>query len=119
MKLSLLEVMEYSPPPLFKQGAPARVKVTVFALLSIALLVVDARFHALTAVRQVAATVLYSFTDGRPDAARRDEQHGQLFLIDLRAAERSPRPEEPAGGDGPGHAAGPAPDGRERSPAQA
>ena len=53
--------MEYSPPPLFKQGAPARVKVTVFALLSVALLVVDARFHALTAVRQVAATVLYPF----------------------------------------------------------
>jgi len=51
--------MEYSPPPLFKQGAPARVKVTVFALVSIALLVVDARFHALAAVRQVAATVLY------------------------------------------------------------
>nr|WP_036235317.1 rod shape-determining protein MreC [Massilia sp. JS1662] len=53
--------MEYSPPPLFKQGAPARVKVTVFALLSIALLVVDARLHALAAVRQVAATVLYPF----------------------------------------------------------
>ena len=53
--------MEYSPPPLFKQGAPARVKVTVFALLSIALLVADARFHALTTVRQVAATVLYPF----------------------------------------------------------
>jgi rod shape-determining protein MreC len=53
--------MEYSPPPLFKQGAPARVKVTVFALLSIALLVVDARLHALTTVRQVAATVLYPF----------------------------------------------------------
>jgi rod shape-determining protein MreC len=35
------------------------VKVTVFALVSIALLVVDARFHALTSVRQVAATVLY------------------------------------------------------------
>jgi rod shape-determining protein MreC len=53
--------MEYSPPPLFKQGAPARVKVTVFALLSIALLVVDARFHALDLVRQVAGTVLYPF----------------------------------------------------------
>ncbi|MCS0810740.1 rod shape-determining protein MreC [Massilia agilis] len=53
--------MEYSPPPLFKQGAPARVKVTVFALISIALLVIDARLHALTAVRQVAATVLYPF----------------------------------------------------------
>jgi rod shape-determining protein MreC len=58
---SLLEVMEYSPPPLFKQGAPARVKVTLFAILSVALLVVDARFHTLTAVRQVAATVLYPF----------------------------------------------------------
>jgi rod shape-determining protein MreC len=53
--------MEYSPPPLFKQGAPARVKVTLFAVLSVALLVVDARFHALTAVRQVAATALYPF----------------------------------------------------------
>jgi rod shape-determining protein MreC len=53
--------MEYSPPPLFKQGAPARVKVTVFAFISIALLVIDARLHALSAVRQVAATVLYPF----------------------------------------------------------
>jgi len=53
--------MEYSPPPLFKQGAPARVKVTVFALLSIALLAVDARYHALDTVRQVAGTVLYPF----------------------------------------------------------
>ncbi|MGZ5203084.1 MAG: rod shape-determining protein MreC [Telluria sp.] len=53
--------MEYSPPPLFKQGAPARVKVTVFALISVALLFVDSRMHALTAMRQVAATVLYPF----------------------------------------------------------
>jgi rod shape-determining protein MreC len=51
--------MDYSPPPLFKQGAPARVKVTVFALLSLVLLVVDARMHVLNTVRQVAATVLY------------------------------------------------------------
>jgi rod shape-determining protein MreC len=51
--------MDYSPPPLFKQGAPARVKVTVFALVSLVLLVVDARLHVLNSVRQVAATVLY------------------------------------------------------------
>ncbi|MGH8856123.1 MAG: rod shape-determining protein MreC, partial [Telluria sp.] len=51
--------MEYSPPPLFKQGAPARVKAIVFALISVVLLVVDARYHTLGAVRQVAATVLY------------------------------------------------------------
>ncbi|MES2299517.1 MAG: rod shape-determining protein MreC [Pseudomonadota bacterium] len=51
--------MEYSPPPLFKQGAPARVKVTVFALISIALLMIDARLHTLQPVRQVAGTILY------------------------------------------------------------
>ncbi len=51
--------MQYSPPPLFKQGAPARVKAIVFALISVVLLVVDARYHTLGAVRQVAATVLY------------------------------------------------------------
>jgi rod shape-determining protein MreC len=51
--------MEYSPPPLFKQGAPARVKVTVFALIAVVLLVVDARMGLLAGVRQVAATVLY------------------------------------------------------------
>ncbi len=53
--------MEYSPPPLFKQGAPARVKVTVFALISIALLMIDSRLHSLATVRQVAGTILYPF----------------------------------------------------------
>ncbi|OBV38972.1 rod shape-determining protein MreC [Janthinobacterium psychrotolerans] len=51
--------MEYSPPPLFKQGASARVKMMVFAGISIALLLVDSRMHALTAVRQAVGTVLY------------------------------------------------------------
>jgi rod shape-determining protein MreC len=51
--------MEYSPPPLFKQGAPARVKVTIFAFISIALLMVDSHIHALAQVRQVAGTILY------------------------------------------------------------
>ena len=51
--------MEYSPPPLFKQGAPARVKVTVFACISIALLVIDSHLHALSLVRQVTGTALY------------------------------------------------------------
>lgn len=54
-----MDFMEYSPPPLFKQGAPARVKVTVFALISIALLVMDARLNALSVVRQVTGAILY------------------------------------------------------------
>jgi rod shape-determining protein MreC len=51
--------MEYSPPPLFKQGAPARVKVTVFAFISIVVRFVDSHVGALTRVRQVTGTILY------------------------------------------------------------
>jgi len=51
--------MEYSPPPLFKQGASARFKMMVFACISIALLLADARVGALTVVRQGVGVVLY------------------------------------------------------------
>lgn len=51
--------MEYSPPPLFKQGASARLKVIVFALIALALLAVDSRVRALGAIRQVVSVVLY------------------------------------------------------------
>jgi rod shape-determining protein MreC len=51
--------MEYSPPPLFKQGASARVKVVFFAVISLVLLIVDARMDTLKTVRQVVATGLY------------------------------------------------------------
>ena len=51
--------MEYYPPPLFKQGASARAKVVVFALIAIVLLVVDARTNTLLMLRQLTGTVLY------------------------------------------------------------
>jgi len=51
--------MEYSPPPLFKQGASARVKVVFFSLIAIVLLISDARFRSLNLVRQAVGTVLY------------------------------------------------------------
>jgi rod shape-determining protein MreC len=51
--------MQHSPPPLFKQGASARVKVVFFAILSIALLLIDSRINSLVRVRQVVGTVLY------------------------------------------------------------
>ncbi|MGV3654137.1 MAG: rod shape-determining protein MreC [Noviherbaspirillum sp.] len=51
--------MEYSPPPLFKQGASARAKVIVFSLIAIVLLVVDARMRTLGAVRHAIGTALY------------------------------------------------------------
>ncbi|MGO4464323.1 rod shape-determining protein MreC, partial [Pseudoduganella sp. RAF53_2] len=51
--------MEYSPPPLFKQGASARFKMMVFAAISIALLFADSRMDALSAVRKGVGFVLY------------------------------------------------------------
>jgi rod shape-determining protein MreC len=51
--------MEYSPPPLFKQGASARVKVVIFSLIALALLFADSRMRSLSMIRQVVGTVLY------------------------------------------------------------
>lgn len=52
--------MEFSsPPPLFKQGASARAKVFFFALIAIALLVVDSRMQSLAMLRQLLGTALY------------------------------------------------------------
>lgn len=51
--------MEYSPPPLFKQGASARAKVVFFSLIALILLVADSRMRSLTSIRQFVGTVLY------------------------------------------------------------
>jgi rod shape-determining protein MreC len=51
--------MEYSPPPFFKQGPSARARLLFFAVLAITLLVADARFNALVAVRKAIGTLLY------------------------------------------------------------
>lgn len=51
--------MEYSPPPLFKQGASARVKVVFFSLLALILLAADSRVRSLTSIRQAVGTALY------------------------------------------------------------
>ncbi|KWR88258.1 rod shape-determining protein MreC [Cupriavidus sp. IDO] len=50
--------MDYSPPPLFKQGTSAVARLVMYVAVALALLIVDARFDALRTVRQVAATVL-------------------------------------------------------------
>lgn len=51
--------MEYSPPPLFKQGASARVKVVFFSLIALVLLIADARLRTMGAIRQLVGTGLY------------------------------------------------------------
>lgn len=51
--------MEYNPPPLFRQGLSALVKVVVFSLFALCLLLLDSRTHILFVIREVVSTVLY------------------------------------------------------------
>ena len=51
--------MEYSPPPLFKQGPSAKARLAFFVALSVGLLFADARFGAMEVVRKVVGTALY------------------------------------------------------------
>ncbi|WP_323119511.1 rod shape-determining protein MreC [Burkholderia alba] len=51
--------MEYSPPPLFRQGPSALARLIFFVALAIALLISDARFNTLEIVRGVLGTALY------------------------------------------------------------
>lgn len=51
--------MEHQPPPFFKAGPTPLVRLLIFSLLSIALLVTDAKFRYLETLRQVASIVIY------------------------------------------------------------
>ena len=51
--------MDRSPPPFFRQGPSATVRLLLFAALAIALLVTDARTGLLIALRQGLGTLLY------------------------------------------------------------
>ncbi|MGH8619620.1 MAG: rod shape-determining protein MreC [Burkholderiales bacterium] len=51
--------MEYAPPPFFKRGPSALARLVFFALLSIALIVADARFRYLEPLRAGVAVMLY------------------------------------------------------------
>jgi len=51
--------MEYSPPPLFKQGPSAIARLIFFVTVAVALLVSDARFKTLEVLREAIGTGLY------------------------------------------------------------
>jgi rod shape-determining protein MreC len=51
--------MEYSPPPLFKQGPSALARLIFFVALALGLLISDARYRTLEAIREVIGTGLY------------------------------------------------------------
>jgi rod shape-determining protein MreC len=51
--------MEYTPPPLFNRGPTPLVRLFLCSLLSVGLLVADARYQYLDGIRQAVAVVVY------------------------------------------------------------
>ena len=51
--------MEHQPPPFFKRGPAPLVRLAFFASLSVALLVIDARFRYAEALRSALAAAAY------------------------------------------------------------
>lgn len=51
--------MEHTPPPFFRTGPTPLARLLIFSALSLVLLVADARFNYLEALRQVAAVIVY------------------------------------------------------------
>jgi rod shape-determining protein MreC len=72
--------MEYSPPPFFKRGPSLITRFAFFSILSIILLVADARFGYLQVLRQAVSVVLYPLQrlSGLPGALL--ERSGEFFV---------------------------------------
>ena len=62
--------MDRSPPPFFRQGPSANARLLFFGLLSLGLLIADARFDALGGLRQGIGNVLYPVQRRAAGAAR-------------------------------------------------
>ena len=72
--------MEHTPPPFFRRGPAPHVRLLLCSLLSIALLISDARYKYLDGMRQVVAVIIYPFERlaGAPGAML--ERIGEFFV---------------------------------------
>ena len=72
--------MEHSPPPFFKRGPAPLTRLLLCFLVSVALLIADARYIYLDAIRQVVAVIVYPFERlaGAPGAML--DRIGEFFV---------------------------------------
>jgi len=76
--------MEYTPPPLFNRGPTPLVRLLLCSLLSIGLLVADARYQYLDGVRQVVAVVVYPLQRLAGTPAAIFDRIGDFFVTQAR-----------------------------------
>ena len=83
--------MEHQPPPFFKTGPTPLARLLIFALLSLALLVADARFKYLDVLRAVAAVIIYPLQRiaGAPASIAR--RAGEFFVTHSSLREENAR----------------------------
>ncbi|OGA53194.1 MAG: rod shape-determining protein MreC [Betaproteobacteria bacterium RIFCSPLOWO2_12_FULL_62_13] len=83
--------MEHQPPPFFKTGPTPFARLLIFALLSLALLVADARFKYLDVLRAVAAVIIYPLQRiaGAPASIAR--RAGEFFVTHSSLREENAR----------------------------
>jgi rod shape-determining protein MreC len=72
--------MEHQPPPFFKTGPTPLARLLFFALLSLALLVADARFRYLETLREIAAVVIYPLQRIASAPASIARRAGEFFV---------------------------------------
>ena len=76
--------MEYTPPPLFNRGPTPFVRLLLCSLLSIGLLVADARFQYLDNIRQVVSVVVYPLQRLAGTPAAIFDRIGDFFVTQAR-----------------------------------
>ena len=76
--------MEYTPPPLFNRGPTPLVRLVLCSLLSIGLLVADARFQYLDNIREAVAIVVYPLQRLAGTPAAIFDRIGDFFVTQAR-----------------------------------
>lgn len=72
--------MEYSPPPFFKTGPTPLARLLIFSLLSLALLVTDARFNYLETLRNIVSVIVYPLQRIASAPASIAQRAGEFFV---------------------------------------
>jgi rod shape-determining protein MreC len=81
--------MEHQPPPFFKTGPAPLVRLTFFILLSIFVLVLDARFHYLEVLREGVATALQPVQSAAGAPAWLLTRVGDFFISQAKLQEQN------------------------------
>lgn len=72
--------MEHTPPPLFRTGPTPLARLMIFSMLSVVLLIADARFNYLTVLRQVAGVIVYPLQRIAAAPAAIGERMSEFFV---------------------------------------